>query len=143
MATLQGDFTPQLRLVARTEAATGTVVSIIVEGPATAPVVTFTSEPELPQDEGTLAGRGGGGLINTLRQDIGLDDFDVSTDEDGNAALRAGKYISDNVYTDITVNTEGDTDITINLDVTDNVTAKGTLGSDGETSIGLFYQRDY
>lgn len=168
-ATLQGDFTPYLRLVAQTEAATGTSITITVEGPASAPVVTFSSSPELPQDEvisqlifgrnltdisplqaiqlaaavGTLAGRGGGGLIDTFRQDIGLDDFDVTTDDDGNAALRAGKYISDNVYTDITVNTEGDTDITINLDLTDSVTAKGTLGTDGETSIGIFYERDY
>ena len=168
-ATLQGDFTPFLRLVARTETDTGTTVSIIVEGPATAPVVTFASEPELPQDEvlaqlifgrdladisplqavqlaaavGTLAGRGGGGLIDTLRQNVGLDDFDISTDDDGNAAVRAGKYISENVYTDITVNSQGDTDITINLDVTDTLTAKGTLGTDGETSIGLFYERDY
>jgi translocation and assembly module TamB len=29
---------------------------------------------------GTLAGRGGGGLIDTFRQNVGLDDFDI-TDE--------------------------------------------------------------
>jgi len=82
-------------------------------------------------------------LIDTFRQDIGLDDFDVTTDADGNAAVRAGKYLSENVYTDLTVNSEGETNITINLDVTDNVTAKGTLDTDGETSIGIFYERDY
>lgn len=168
-ATLQGDFVPFLRLVAATDTPTGTLVRIIVEGPATAPEVSFESVPDLPQDEvlaqlifgrnlseisplqavqlaaavGTLAGRGGGGLIDTFRQDIGLDDFDVTTDADGNAAVRAGKYLSENVYTDLTVNSEGETNITINLDVTDNVTAKGTLDTDGETSIGIFYERDY
>ena len=168
-ASLQGDFEPYIRLVATTQARTGTTISIIVEGPATAPEVSFTSVPSLPQDEvlsqlifgrdlqnisplqavqlaaavGTLAGRGGGGLIDTFRQNVGLDDFDVTTDEDGNAAVRAGKYLSENVYTDVTVSSDGSTEINLNLDITDEITAKGTVDADGETSIGIFFERDY
>ncbi len=169
VATLQGDFSPFIRLVAVTEARTGTQVRIIVEGPADAPEVSFESTPQLPQDEvlaqlifgrdiseisplqavqlaaavGTLAGRGGGGLIDGFRQDLGLDDFDVTTDEDGNAAVRAGAYLSENVYTDVTINAEGDTEINLNLDITDEITAKGTVDQDGETSLGVFFERDY
>lgn len=168
-ASLQGDFVPYIRLVATTQSATGTVINIIVEGPASEPEVTFQSVPDLPQDEvlsqlifgrdladisplqavqlaaavGTLAGRGGGGLIDTFRQDIGLDDFDVTTDDDGNAAVRAGAYIADNVYTDVTVSSDGSTEVNINLDLTDNLTAKGTVDDGGETSIGIFFERDY
>ena len=168
-ASLQGDFEPYIRLVATTEARTGTVISIIVEGPATEPEVSFVSTPSLPQDEvlaqlifgrelqnisplqavqlaaavGTLAGRGGGGLIDSLRQNIGLDDFDVTTDEDGNAAVRAGKYLSENIYTDVTVSSDGSTEINLNLDITDEVTAKGTVNAGGETGIGIFFERDY
>ncbi|MDB9808499.1 translocation/assembly module TamB domain-containing protein, partial [Yoonia sp.] len=168
-ASLQGSFEPYIRLVAQTEARTGTTIKIIVEGPASAPEVTFESIPSLPQDEvlsqlifgrdlanisplqavqlaaavSTLAGRGGGGLINSFREGIGLDDFDVTTDDDGNAAVRAGKYLSDNVYTDVTVSSDGTTDLSINLDITNQVTAKGTVNNDGETSIGIFFQRDY
>ncbi|MEJ6397527.1 translocation/assembly module TamB domain-containing protein [Yoonia sp. 208BN28-4] len=168
-ASLQGDFVPYIRLVASTQSATGTVINIIVEGPATEPEVTFESSPDLPQDEvlaqlifgrdladisplqavqlaaavGTLAGRGGGGLIDTFRQDIGLDDFDITTDEEGNAAVRAGAYLSENVYTDVTIASDGSTEVNINLDITDDVTAKGTFSDDGETSIGIFYERDY
>lgn len=168
-ASLQGSFEPFIRLVATTQSRTGTTISIIVEGPASEPVVTFESVPDLPQDEvlsqlifgrdlasisplqavqlaaavGTLAGRGGGGLIDNFRQNIGLDDFDVTTDEEGNAAVRAGKYLSDNVYTDVTVSSDGSTEINLNLDITDQITAKGTAGASGETSIGIFFEKDY
>lgn len=168
-ASLQGDFAPFIRLVATTESRTGTVISIIVEGPATAPVVSFTSIPSLPQDEvlsqlifgrdlqsisplqavqlaaavGTLAGTGGGGVIDNFRQEIGLDDFDVTTDEAGNAAVRAGKYLSKNVYTDVTVSSDGSTEINLNLDITNAVTAKGSVDVNGETGIGIFFEKDY
>lgn len=168
-ASLQGDFEPYIRLVATTEARTGTTISIIVEGPATEPKVSFVSVPTLPQDEilaqlifgrdlqnispfqavqlaaavGTLAGRGGSGLIDSFRQNIGLDDFDVATDQDGNAAVRAGKYLSENIYTDVTVSSDGSTEINLNLDITDEITAKGTVDAGGETGIGIFFERDY
>ncbi len=167
--TLQGDFTPYIRLIAETEAATGTIVRIIVEGPADAPEVSFSSTPDYPQDEvlaqlifgrnlseispfqavqlaaavGTLAGRGGGGIIDGFRQELGLDDFDVTTDDEGNAAVRAGAYLSENVYTDVTINAEGETEINLNLDITDEITAKGSVDQDGETTLGIFFERDY
>jgi translocation and assembly module TamB len=168
VASLQGDFEPFIRLVATTETDNGTVISIVVEGPAGSPEVRFVSVPELPQDEvlsqlifgrdlqsisplqavqlasaiSTLAGRGGGAL-DRLRENIGLDDFDVTTDDEGNAAVRAGKYLSDNIYTDVTITSQGDTEINLNLDVTDTITAKGSVNQDGETGVGLFYERDY
>lgn len=167
-ATLQGDFVPFIRLVATTQTDGGTTINIIVEGPASAPDVSFESVPELPQDEvlsqlifgrdiesispfqavqlasaiSTLAGNGGGAVAQ-LRQGIGLDDFDVTTDEDGTAAVRAGKYLSENVYTDVTVTSEGDTEINLNLDITNEITAKGSVDQEGETSIGVFFERDY
>lgn len=168
-AQLQGDFTPFLRLVATTETATGTTVSIIVEGPADTIDVRFESSPELPQDEvlaqllfgrdlssisplqavqlasavATLAGSGNGGIVNSLREGLDLDDLDLVTDEDGNAAVRAGKYISENVYTDITVGANGTSEINLNIDINDNFTARGSVASDGETSVGIFFERDY
>ncbi len=167
-ATMEGDFEPYLRLVATTETDSGTVISITIEGPASEPEVTFTSVPELPQDEvlsqlifgrdlesisplqavqlasaiSTLAGRGGGAL-NRLRESVGLDDFDVTTDDEGETAVRAGKYLSDNVYTDVTITSEGGTEINLNLDITDEITAKGSVDQDGETGVGIFFERDY
>ncbi|NDU99990.1 translocation/assembly module TamB domain-containing protein [Pseudoroseicyclus tamaricis] len=165
--TLQGNFDPYLRLVARTEAPNGTVVIITVEGPAMEPEVTFSSEPSLPEDEvlsqllfgtsisdisplqavqlasavSTLAGRGGVGVLGRLRQGLGLDDLDVQTDEEGNTAVRAGRYLSENVYADVTLGDESE--VTLNLDVTDNVTVRGSVTSEGESRLGLFYELDY
>jgi translocation and assembly module TamB len=165
---LQGDFEPFVRLVATTTADDGTVISIVVEGPVSEPVVSFVSAPELPQDEvlarlifdqplseitpfqavqlaaavSTLAGRGGGGLINSFREGIGLDDLDITTDDEGGVAVRAGKYLSENVYTDVTVGSD-QTQIDLNLDVTDDVTITGRANSDGETGLGIFFERDY
>ncbi len=167
-AFLQGSFDPFVRLVASTEARDGTEVRIIVDGPATAPEVRFESSPDLPQDEvlarlifgrdlssispvqavqlaaavSTLAGNSSGGLLDSFRQNTGLDDFDITTDEDGNAAVRAGAYISENVYTDVTVGTEN-TEINLNLDLTDDITVTGSTGTNGDTSIGIFFERDY
>lgn len=166
--TLQGDFTPFVRLVARTDAG-DTVVLIVVEGSALAPDINFLSQPELPEEEvlarllfgrsvtsisplqaaqlasavATLSGRGGDGLIANLRRSTGLDDLDITTDEDGNAGLRAGKYLSENLYTDVTVGSSGDAEINLNLDVTPNLTVRGGADNAGETSLGIFFEKDY
>lgn len=165
---LQGDFSPVIRLVARTEAGDVTAL-IIVQGEVTSPEIVFQSEPELPEDEvlsrllfgrsidnisplqaaqlasavATLAGRGGDGIIANLRQRTGLDDLDVTTDADGNVGVRAGRYISDNVYTDVTVDAQGEADINLNLDVTDSITVRGGAGNGGDTNLGVFFERDY
>lgn len=167
-ASLQGEFEPYIRLVASTTSATGTQVSIVIEGPASEPQVSFESVPDLPQDEilaqlifgrdlqsisplqavqlagaiSTLAG-GGGGAVDQLRQSLGLDDFDVTTDEQGNAALRVGRYLSENVYTDVTISSDGGTEINLNLDITDEIVAKGGVDEEGDTGIGIFFERDY
>lgn len=72
-----------------------------------------------------LAGRGGVGIVGNLRRNFGLDDLDVTTAEDGTTALKAGKYISDNVYTEVEVDQDGKSQINLNLDLREGVTVKG------------------
>lgn len=165
---LQGNFDPFLRFVATTTTSAGTA-SVIIEGPASAPEVTFTASPEAPQDEvlaqiffgrdvsqlsafqalqlanavATLAGNGGEGIVSKLRKSFDLDDLDVTTDDDGNTAVRAGKYLSDNVYTDVEVGGADGAEISINIDLTPSVTARGSASASGETSIGIYFERDY
>jgi translocation and assembly module TamB len=164
----QGDFVPYIRLVSTTSTADGTA-SVIVEGPADAPEVTFESSPAGPQDEvlaqllfgrnlseisafqalqlanavATLVGRGGNGVVGNLRDRFGLDDLDVTTTDSGETALSVGKYISDNVYTDVTAASDGTGEVSLNIDITPNLKGKATLGSDGNSSIGLFFEKDY
>ncbi|MFK7835287.1 MAG: translocation/assembly module TamB domain-containing protein [Sulfitobacter sp.] len=164
----QGDLVPYIRFVSVTEAQAGEV-RVIVEGPADAPEVKFESTPEAPQDEvlaqllfgrsiseisafqalqlanavASLAGREGIGVISNLREGFGLDDLDVTTTDSGATAVRAGKYISENVYTDVTAASDGTGEVSLNLDITSNLKGKATLGSDGNSGIGIFFEKDY
>lgn len=165
---LQGSLNPAIRLVAITDTDAGTA-SIIVDGNVASPSVTFSSDPEAPQDEvlaqlffgrpiselsalqalqlanavATLAGRGGEGVVSKLRKGFGLDDLDVVNGDSGGTAVRAGKYISENIYTDVVVGTREDSSVSLNLDITPSITARGQVKGDGNTSVGVFFERDY
>lgn len=168
-ATLQGSFDPFLRLAAVTRSS-GFEITIGVVGAASGPDITFSSDPSLPEDEvlaqllfgrsvdglsplqllqladaATSLGGGSGnsGFITGLRAGLGLDDLDLSVDDEGNAAVTAGRYLSENIYTDVTVNAEGEADLSLNIDLTPNITARGSVESDGDSSIGIFFEQDY
>ncbi|WP_282064995.1 translocation/assembly module TamB domain-containing protein [Aliiroseovarius marinus] len=166
--SLQGDFNAYLRFLAEARAE-DTDIRIGVTGPVSEPEISFTSSPELPEDEvlarllfgkditqisaiqalrlaaavRTLAGKGGEGVLGRLRGSFALDDLDVTTDETGAASVRAGKYISENIYTDVTVGADGTAEVNLNLTLSPYLTARGTLGSDGETGVGVYFERDY
>lgn len=165
---LQGALTPYIRFAAQS-ASDGVTATIVIEGEVHAPEIRFLSSPELPEEEviarllfgrglgslsplqaarlagavAQLAGAGGEGIVSGLRSSFGLDDLDVTADADGSAVVRAGKYLSEKVYTDVNVGAEGKTEINLNLDVRPGVVVRGTLGSDGTTGIGVYYERDY
>ena len=81
--------------------------------------------------------------MGRLRKGFGLDDLDLATDAQGGTTLRAGKYLSENLYTEVEVNPDGKSRINLNLDIRPGVTAKGTLGTNGEAGIGIYLERDY
>ena len=165
---MQGALEPWLLFRATTKQDDYTI-NLTLEGVASEPELTITSSPELPEEEvlarllfnrgltnlsalqavqlasavATLAGKGGAGIMAKLREGTGLDDLDVSTDAAGNATFRAGKYLSENLYTDLAVDSEGQTELNLNLDVTPNMTARGSVGSDGASGIGIFFEKDY
>lgn len=165
---MEGSLTPTIRLVATTSTDDGTA-SVVITGPADAPEITFSSSPELPQEEvvarllfgrglttltplqaaqlasavATLTGKGGGGVVDRLRKSFGLDDFDISASENGSAAVRAGKYLSENAYVDLKLDSAGKSEVSINLDVSPTVTVRGRAGGDGGTGLGIHYERDY
>ncbi|MBM3603994.1 MAG: DUF490 domain-containing protein [Alphaproteobacteria bacterium] len=168
LVELQGSLVPVLRLVAETER-DGITTRIIIDGDVRDPEITFQSSPDLPQEEvlsqllfgrgldsisplqaaqlanaiAVLAGRGGEGIISNLRESAGLDDLDLTTDDDGNVELRAGRYLSENVYSDVSVGEGGRSTINLNLDITQSLRARGSVASDGSSSLGLFFERDY
>ncbi|MGH1463953.1 MAG: translocation/assembly module TamB domain-containing protein [Cognatishimia sp.] len=163
---LQGSFDPHIRIVSSTSAAK-TRITLTLEGPASAPDLTLTSVPNLPEDEilaRLLFGRsasklspvqalqlvdtisslaGGKTLTSGLRKSLGVDDFDLSTDETGQTQLRLGRYISDNAYSNVEIDGGGDVEIQLNFDVTPNLTLRGRVNNQGESGVGVFLERDY
>lgn len=165
---LQGSMIPYVTVSASTEN-DGVTSYVVIDGPADAPEVDFSSVPELPQEEvlahllfgrgldtisafqaaqlanavAVLAGRGGEGIVGKLRKGFGFDDLDVSTDADGSTAVKAGKYLSENLYTEFSLGQDGNSRINLNLDLRKGVTVKGRVDSDGESGIGIFLERDY
>lgn len=165
---MEGSFIPYITFIATN--VSDEVTSIVtIEGPANDPVVSFSSDPALPQEEvlawllfgrgldtisafqalqlanavATLAGRGGEGIVSKLRKGTGFDDLDVSTAADGTTSVNAGKYIAKNVYTELGVDQDGNTRINLNLDLRPGVTVKGRVDTDGSSGLGLFLERDY
>lgn len=165
---LRGALDPYLRFVAETEN-DGILVRTIIEGLASSPSVTFESVPDLPQDEAvarllfgrgleeispfqaaqlvaaaaTLSGQRSGGLTGGLRSTFGLSDFDVSTSDEGATQVSAGAYLSENLYSEVTVDSEGNQEINLNLDLSKTLTVKGSTNTDGNTGLGIFFEKDY
>ncbi|MDE4143317.1 MAG: translocation/assembly module TamB domain-containing protein [Pseudophaeobacter sp. bin_em_oilr2.035] len=165
--TLLGNLVPYLefRSSAQTEQGSATLE---ISGLIDAPEIKVTSEPPRPSEEALalllfgdnikdlsplalarlaasalqLSGRGGQ-TQDTLRQSTGADDAEVGLDSLGAGRLGLGGYISENVYTDVDVNTRGDSELSINLDLSKSLTVSGKVDSEGESGLGLFFKRDY
>ncbi|KAB2950321.1 MAG: translocation/assembly module TamB [Rhizobiaceae bacterium] len=165
-----GSLLPYLDLAAETTTSDATV-SILVTGPATDPKFSFSSTPSLPEDEvlarlvfgrsmsnlsplqiaqlaeaaAQIAGVGGPtSLLESLRSQTGIDDLDVKTDAEGNAAVSAGKYLNDRTYVTIEKGEKaGSGKATIDLDVGRGVKLRGEAGEDGKAKGGIFFEKEY
>lgn len=165
---MEGELIPSLHIVAAT-VNDGITVAVGIDGPATDPVVSFTSTPDLPEEEvlaqllfgqtlqglsafqalqlasavATLAGKGGDGIVARARKGIGLDNLDVKTANDGSASVTAGKYLGKNIYSEVTVDQTGQSQINLNFDLSDSITLRGRANSDGTAGVGIVVEKDY
>ncbi|MDK1478570.1 translocation/assembly module TamB domain-containing protein, partial [Sinorhizobium sp. 6-117] len=164
-----GDLIPTLDLDA-TSSAGSTTITVNVSGLANNPQVTFSSSPALPQDEilarlifnrslnnlsafqiaqlasavSQLAGGGSTSLLDGLRNKLGVDDLDVTTDESGGTQVRAGKYLNDRTYLELQQGSGASAGkAVINLDVGRGVKLRGEAGGDGSAAGGVFFEREY
>ncbi|MBI6630194.1 translocation/assembly module TamB domain-containing protein [Pontibaca salina] len=167
LITLQGRLQPVMDFSASTSTSEGTA-TLLISGALDSPVIEVTSDPERPSEEAlamlvfgdeftslspvkiaqlasslaTLGGKGGG-FMSRLRENLGLDQLDIGTDAGGSGQVGVGNYLSDTVYTEFSVNAQGETEINLNFDVTESFTVKGMADNTGDTSLGLFFERDY
>jgi translocation and assembly module TamB len=147
----------------------GTTIRVEITGPPTQPQITFSSTPELPQDEVLarllfdrplrdlspfeiaqiaqaiagatgIAGGGAGGILDRLRQGLGLDRLAVGgggenagrrtgAEERSGATLEAGRYVADGVYVGVRQGTEpGSSRVGVRVDLTPRLRLEAETG---------------
>ncbi|MEM8811932.1 MAG: translocation/assembly module TamB domain-containing protein [Pseudomonadota bacterium] len=165
-----GSMDPLLDFAADTTAG-GTSITVGVEGPASDPEITLSSSPDLPDEEilsrllfdeslgslsplqaarlasavSTLGGIGGSyGVVDRVRDTLGLSDVDITSDADGNAKVTVGRQVGDKVYLGVEQGVDADSSrVRIDIDITKNLKARGEVGADGSSKGGLFFERNY
>jgi translocation and assembly module TamB len=162
---------PSMSITAISKAADATA-KLVLEGSATNPKITLSSDPALPQDEvlarllfgrdlqsispyqamqlaraaQQLAGKGGGGpdMLGKIRGALGLDTLSVDQDASGETTLGTGKYLADGVYVGVEQGrTPESRRIKTELEVIPNITVQTITGSTGETGGGVEWKYDY
>jgi translocation and assembly module TamB len=143
---------------------------VAVSGPANNPHFDFTSMPALPQDEvlarlifgrsmsnlsplqiaqladaaASLTGGGSTSLLQSLRSQIGVDDLDIRTNDDGSTSVSAGKYLNDRTYFSLEKGDKaGSGKARIDLDIGRGVKLRGEANDGGEAKGGIFFEREY
>ena len=170
----QGSIPPSPYLDIEATTPAGDVTgSILFTGPVQNPTIKFSSSPALPEDEvlsrilfgkesakispfqavqlaqtiRRFSGQGGGGGLDPLgmlRDATGLDDISVDTDESGATNVDVGKYLTDNVYLELSKGkAENSGAATIQIEVTPSINIESRIGQDAQGGGGVFWKRDY
>lgn len=161
---------PEINLEAVAEG--GGITGIVrLSGPATEPELDIDSEPSLPQDEvlsrllfnrqvseispaqavqlaaavNRLRGGQGFDLLGGVRDALGVDVLDVGGgDEPGEATVRAGRYLGDDVYVEVeqgTVRRSGRA--RVEIEILPDVAIEAETRQDASTGIGIKWKYDY
>ncbi|MFW5730759.1 MAG: translocation/assembly module TamB domain-containing protein [Desulfonatronovibrionaceae bacterium] len=147
------------------------LINVGVHGPATDPEIQLSSEPLMPEDEilarilfgrdiSTLtpfqaaallnAGRklatgdSGPGLLDSVRNFMGVDDIDISRDDQGHAQFGLGKYIHEKVYVEVKKGTgSGSDEVEVEMELSPKISLESSVESKSEGGIGIFWKHDY
>ncbi len=164
---MQGQLIPYL-YVRATNTRSEVTTTVVIDGPAIDPEIRFSSSPEMPEEEvlaqllfdqnltrlsplqavqlgsaiATLAGKGDGVLART-RKVLGLDDLDLQTTASGAAALKAGKYVSENVYTELSVEGARKQGLDFTYSLNEKIKLRAGAQTTGNTSLGIEFETNY
>ena len=137
------------------------------------PVLSLSSEPELPQDEilarvlfdrevsqitplqalqlaaalrQMLGGKKGFDPLAYTRNLIGVDRLEVKQSEvnPDESALSAGKYLKDNIYIEVEKGVSDESGkASVTWELTPSITVETEVGEDSETGMGINWKHDY
>jgi translocation and assembly module TamB len=163
---------PTLDLEARATAAGSTAILNLL-GTATAPRIELRGEPELPEDEvlsrllfGVAGGRLSGlqaarlgmaaaslagletgkglAVLDQARTGLGLDRLSIGTDQQGDAVLEGGRYLSERVYLGARQGARaGETQGVLRIEVSPRVKLEADVGATGGTRGGGAFEHEY
>ena len=162
---------PRINIVA-TQEDDGFTASLTLSGRASEPRITASSVPAAPQDEvfarllfgrsvsslsaieglelaNSIAALSGGndirgGVLGNLRDRFGLDVLSVDLDDGGSASVRAGSYLTNNVYFELRQGgASGGTTGRLELQIDENISVETEVGADSSSSVGARYRLDY
>jgi translocation and assembly module TamB len=110
--------------------------------------LTAVEAVQLASSAAELTGMGapGGGLLDSIRQQIGLDwlKFAATGDGNGGSAVEAGQYVADGVYVGVQQGLgEGSSRVKVEVEVTPNVSVETDVGADSEGRVGVSFGWDY
>ncbi len=164
-----GDLMPSLDFVAQTSVSEVTAI-ITVGGSAREPSFTFSSEPDLPQDEvlsrilfskasgglsatqalqlaqvaAQFSGGGGNDAFERIRKSLGVDSLDVSVGANGNPTVGLSRSINRRLSVGVKTGTAAtDSGVTVDLDVTRHLRLKGDADASGNTGVGAGVEWEY
>jgi translocation and assembly module TamB len=143
-----------------------------VSGPATLPSITLSSSPPYPSDEilarllfgksletltplqalqlaqavRTLAGGGGLDVFGKTRKLLGMDQLELmqSDEDEGEAAIRAGKYINDRIYFQVEQGVgSASSKASVEVELSPNLSLETEIGADSGGGVGVKWRWDY
>jgi translocation and assembly module TamB len=163
------DLDPRINLVAVSRS-TDATINLVISGRASAPEITVTSSPDMPQQEAlaqlifdrsmvqlsplqiaqlaaalaTLSGGGGDGVFDGLQNSLGVDWVEITQTPSGETAVGVGKRINDRLSVGVEQTTETNTSrVIIDLRVSRSLKLRGAAGTDGTSRAGVYFEKDY
>jgi translocation and assembly module TamB len=165
--SFDGGATPHLDLEAQQTLSDATAI-IDVTGPADKPTFTFSSNPQLPQDEilsrilfqkpsGNLSAfqalqlantvsalSGNGGAFDSLRRSLGVDSLDVSSDANGGPVVGARRAISNRLSLGVSTGARPeDNGVSLDFDLTKRLRLSTGVDAKGESNLGAGLNWEY
>ncbi len=141
-------------------------VNARIKGPISAPALSLSSEPTLPEDEilarllfdqnagqlsalqtatiaAQLSGQSIFGLVGNLRRAAGLDRLDFDTTTDGQFVVTGGQRLTDDVYLELESRGAALSSARLEWTLTPDFTLLSRLTGDTEGSIALRWRTEY
>jgi translocation and assembly module TamB len=162
-----GHIDPQLNVVAVREV-TDITVTVNINGLATAPTITLSSRPALPQDEvlarllfnrnmgelgplesiqlasaaADMSGLARGGISGVVKRTLGLDTFGFGG-QSGSAVV-VGRQISRNIFVSVEQNVDNTSRVfTITWRLTRHFSLRSSANDQTGADFGVFWRKDY